>query len=64
MEGDVEGVRIIPPYVEFKDIDASNETYSVNITVKNVSKTSKEIRYWGPQNKVKVALQSSYSALN
>ena len=52
MEGDVEGVRIIPPRVEFKDVDPDTRFYSVDITVKNVSKTSKEIRYWPPQDKV------------
>lgn len=50
MDGDVHGVRILPPLVEFKDT-ASNELYKINITVKNVSKSSKEIRYWHPTQK-------------
>ena len=54
MEGDVQGVRIIPPTVEFRDIDTDSQLYSINITVKNVSKVSKEIRYWPPQDKVKL----------
>ena len=51
MEGDVSGVRILPPLIEFKD-STVNKLYKVNITVKNVSKSSKEIRYYGPQTKV------------
>ncbi len=51
MEGDVAGVRIIPPLVEFKDTEV-NTPQQVNITVKNVSKSSKSIRYYGPQSKV------------
>ena len=51
MDGDVAGVRIIPPLVEFKDCDI-NTLREVHITVKNVSKTSKNIRYYGPQTKV------------
>ena len=54
MEGDVHGVRIIPPTVEFKDIESDVQLYSATITVKNVSKVSKEIRYWPPQDKVKL----------
>ena len=52
MEGDVRGVRIIPPTVEFTDIDSAVQLYSVSITVKNISNVSKEIRYWPPQDKV------------
>ena len=52
MEGDVAGVRIIPPVVEFKDTEV-NTVQRMNITVKNVSKTSKSIRYYGPQTKVR-----------
>ena len=50
MEGDIHGVRIIPPLVEFKDA-VVNVTHKINITVKNISKTSKEVRYWHPQLK-------------
>ena len=45
MDGDVHGVRIIPPLIEFKDTEI-DVVHRINITVKNVSKTSKEIRYW------------------
>ncbi len=51
MEGDLHGVRVLPPRVEFKDTQVDT-LYQVNITVKNISKSSKEIRYWGPQSKV------------
>lgn len=46
---DVAGVRIIPPVIEFKDTEA-NDSVRINITVKNVAKASKAIRYYGPQN--------------
>lgn len=51
MEGDVSGVRIIPNRIDFKDTHV-NKTYSVNITVKNISTSSKSIRYYAPQSKV------------
>ena len=57
MEGDVSGVRIIPHLVEFKDTEI-NEFYKINITVKNIGKTSKEIRYYPPQTKVCGAIMS------
>ena len=45
------GVRIIPPILEFKNVESGNR-YKIYMTVKNVSKTSREIRYWAPQRKV------------
>lgn len=51
MEGDVSGVRIIPPYVEFRDTEV-NSVHRREITVKNVSKVSRAIRYYGPQTEV------------
>ena len=45
------GVRIIPPILEFKNVEGGNR-YKIYMTVKNVSKTSREIRYWAPQRKV------------
>ena len=53
MDGDIAGVRIIPPTVQFKDTEVKN-VYSAHITVKNISKTCKSIRYYGPQTKVSV----------
>ncbi|XP_048239518.1 cilia and flagella-associated protein 47-like isoform X3 [Haliotis rufescens] len=49
MEGDISGVRITPPSLEFYDTEA-NTVYQLNITVKNVSKDSKHIRYYGPKS--------------
>ena len=46
---DVAGVRITPTNVEFKDTEP-NVLRRINITVKNVSKISKSIRYYAPQN--------------
>ena len=51
MEGDKSGVRITPPVLEFYDAEA-NTTHQLNITVKNISKSSKSIRYYGPKTKV------------
>ena len=51
MDGDVFGVRIVPPLIEYRDTEIG-ETHKINVTVKNVSKTSKEIRYYGPQTHV------------
>lgn len=51
MEGDISGVRISPPVVEFYDTEA-NTVHQLNVTVKNISKSSKNIRYYGPKTKV------------
>ena len=51
MEGDVSGVRISPPVVEFYDTEPNN-VHQLNVTVKNISKTSKSIRFYGPKTKV------------
>lgn len=48
---DVHGVRIIPSVLEFKNVEQGNR-YKIHLTVKNVSKTSREIRYWPPARKV------------
>ncbi|KAL5010428.1 hypothetical protein ScPMuIL_012733 [Solemya velum] len=50
MEGDMSGVRITPPVLEFYDTEP-NITQQLNITVKNISKTSKTIRFYGPKTK-------------
>lgn len=51
MEGDVSGVRISPPVVEFYDTEPNN-VHQLNVTVSNISKTSKSIRFYGPKTKV------------
>ena len=55
MDRDVSGVRISPPALEFYDIVA-NTVEQLNITVKNISKGSKSIRFYGPKTKVFVVL--------
>ncbi|XP_052708553.1 cilia and flagella-associated protein 47-like isoform X1 [Crassostrea angulata] len=50
MEGDVSGVRISPPVVEFYDTEPNN-VHQLNVTVSNISKTSKSIRFYGPKTK-------------
>ena len=59
MANDIAGVRINPANVEFVDTE-SNDVYRINITVKNVSKSSKNIRYYGPNTKVCIFLYSIY----
>lgn len=59
MEGDISGVRITPPSLEFYDTEA-NTVYQLNITVKNVSKDSKNIRYYGPKSKVSIVFGSMF----
>jgi hypothetical protein len=61
MEGDVSGVRISPPVVEFYDTEPNN-VHQLNVTVKNISKTSKSIRFYGP--KTKVMLNEYYTQLH
>ena len=51
MEKDIAGVRVIPSSVCFNDTEL-NTLYSINVTVKNISKSSKSIRYYAPQTKV------------
>ena len=60
MDGDVHGVRIIPPIIEFKDTEV-DVLHKINITVKNVSKSSKEIRYWHPTIKVCTLITCLYT---
>ncbi|XP_021363645.1 cilia- and flagella-associated protein 47-like isoform X2 [Mizuhopecten yessoensis] len=50
MEGDKCGVRITPSVLEFYDAEV-NTVHQLNVTVKNTSKTSKSIRYYGPKSK-------------
>ncbi|KAK3775916.1 hypothetical protein RRG08_017206 [Elysia crispata] len=49
MEGDVFGVRIIPPVVQFFNTTPKG-LFEIPITVKNVGKGSKSIRYYGPKS--------------
>lgn len=53
MKGDVSGVRITPNNIAFLDTQI-NTVYTVNITVKNISSSSKGIRYYAPQTKVSI----------
>ena len=51
-DGDIAGIRIIPPIVEF--VDASqNEVYSAKFTVQNVSKFGKRLRFHPPVTEVR-----------
>lgn len=56
MEGDVSGVRVTPPVLEFFDTEV-NVLYQLNITVKNVSQNSRSIRYYGPKSKVSLSCE-------
>lgn len=47
MEGTVAGVRIVPPVVEFFDAE-SDVVHQMTLTVQNLSKSSKSIRFHGP----------------
>ncbi|XP_043927775.1 cilia- and flagella-associated protein 47 [Protopterus annectens] len=49
METSVSGVSVSPAFVEFLDVKAG-ETYRANVTVKNVGKSSKSIRLYGPSS--------------
>ena len=55
MEGDTLGVRISPPQLEFLDTDV-NTILELNVTVKNISKSSKSIRFYGPKTKVSISI--------
>ena len=51
MEGDIHGVRIIPREIVFKDA-VSNIPIKQTILVKNISKSSLQIRLYAPEHKV------------
>ena len=51
MEGTVAGVRIVPPVVEFFDAE-TDVVHQMTLTVQNLSKSSKVIRFHGPASKV------------
>ena len=51
MEGDTKGVRIVPRVLEFKDAVIGVEN-RIQVSVKNVSRNIKELRYWPPTSKV------------
>ena len=51
MEGTVAGVRIVPPVVEFFDAE-SDVVHQMTLTVQNLSKCSKSIRFHGPASNV------------
>lgn len=45
------GVRIIPPVIEFYDAETST-IHCQNVTVQNISSSSKQIKFHGPDSKV------------
>ena len=49
MDGDIAGVRIIPPVVEFVDAEA-NTVHVQTVSVQNISADSKTIKFHGPNN--------------
>ena len=51
MEGDVGGVRVIPPVIEFLDIK-KNESYEISIKILNVDNHNKRIKLQGPLSEV------------
>lgn len=51
MEGTVAGVRIVPPVVEFFDAEV-DVLHQMSLTVQNLSKTLKSIRFHGPSTNV------------
>ena len=51
MEGDVGGVRVIPPILEFIDIE-KNELYETTVKVINVDSHNKRIKLQGPLSEV------------
>ena len=51
MEGDTLGVRVIPPVVQFIDTEVT-VVQRLSVTVKNVSRSSRDIRFYSPQDKV------------
>lgn len=51
MEGTVAGVRIVPPVVEFFDAEA-DVVHQMALTVQNLSKCSRNIRYHSPATSV------------
>lgn len=51
MAGDISGVRIIPPVIEFMDAEA-NVVHAQTVTVQNISKCSKQIKFHGPNTNV------------
>ena len=55
MDKDVSGVRISPAAIDFYDT-VTNTVEQLNITVKNISKGSKSIRFYGPKTKVNCEL--------
>ena len=57
MDGDVFGVRIIPSVLQFFNTTPRTR-FEIPITVKNVSKSSKNIRYYGPKSEVSSVFSS------
>ena len=59
MEGTVAGVRIVPPVVEFFDAE-TDVVHQMTLTVQNLSKSSKVIRFHGPASKVSTLCYLSF----
>ena len=57
MDGDIAGVRIIPPVVEF--VDAEADTVHVQtVVVQNISADSKTIKFHGPNTDVRFWIEN------
>lgn len=52
MSVDVQGVRICPSVLKFSDVELG-QALSISVSVKNISRESKKIRFYGPQQKVR-----------
>ncbi|XP_072178621.1 cilia- and flagella-associated protein 47-like [Diadema setosum] len=50
MDGDIAGVRIIPPVIDFLDAEA-NTVHCQTVTVQNISRCSRQIKFHGPSTK-------------
>jgi len=53
MDRDVAGIRISPASVTFYDTVPEN-VEQLNVTVNNISKSSKSIRFYAPKTKVSI----------
>jgi len=55
---DVAGIRISPANITFYDTTADS-VEQLNVTVSNISKSSKSIRYYAPKTKVSIVTLNS-----
>lgn len=63
MEGTVAGVRIVPPLVEFFDAE-TEVVHQMTLTVQNLSKCSRNIRYHGPATSVSTLVLNTLSFIH